>query len=601
MKLPYPLCLFFFVNWYDVTIAHARFGAVWGQGVGLQGQCYAIPTMHGGVEAIKPYVDEFISFASIHREYKFLVTRIGCGIAAFTPEEIAPLFREAIGLDNVILPRDFVKVLANSQDSTPASAITWDAKKDFLQKYRELMEKVRRGDQGAYYKVKELRAMEFRNTVEIVNQGHFTAENGRDFFFPSDDGMMRGTVFYEQEIHLPEIPPNDGPTIVEVQNIDCLYAGAQLKEQGYNPAVLNMASRQNPGGGVVTGAGAQEEMLFRRTNLFRSLYQFAPYARQYGITPSRHQYPLDKNFGGVYTPDAICFRESEQNGYALMDSPVTLAFITVAGMSRPDLTPGGMIADRHVEGIKNKIRTIFRIGLAHGHDALVLGALGCGAFRNPPRHVAKLFHEVMDEPEFSDRYKKIVFAILDDHNAHQSHNPEGNLKPFAEEFADMGKPRLTAEAKNAIMMWTMGAGNSSKRFNGENPIPPKTKLATKDSWKTMPMPERNVAFPAELTIPREAMQIIKYGHIPEAMEDHWFMYCDEDTIRYFRSWTGICIYEAKYMDCGDVFRITELRINREPSQYGCVDDKKDAYLFLALLTEEYGGDASELWDLAFSQ
>ena len=62
-------------------------------------------------------------------------------------------------------------------------------------------------------------------------------------------------------------PQSDTPTIVEVQNIDCLYAGTQLKEQGYNPAVLNMASRRNPGGGVVTGAGAQEETLFRRTNL----------------------------------------------------------------------------------------------------------------------------------------------------------------------------------------------------------------------------------------------------------------------------------------------------------------------------------------------
>ena len=104
-------------------------------------------------------------------------------------------------------------------------------------------------------------------------------------------------------------------------------------------------------------------------------------------------------------------------------------------MNRPDLTTGGMIANHHVEPIKNKIRTIFRIGLVHGHDSLVLGALGCGAFRNPPRHVARLFHEVMDEPEFKNKYRRVVFAILDDHNAHQRHNPEGNFKPFAEEFA----------------------------------------------------------------------------------------------------------------------------------------------------------------------
>lgn len=88
-------------------IAMDKFGAVWGQGVGLQGQSYAIPTMQGGVETIKPYVDEFIEFAKQHPEYKFLVTRIGCGIAGFTDEEIAPLFKEAQQLENVWLPKTF--------------------------------------------------------------------------------------------------------------------------------------------------------------------------------------------------------------------------------------------------------------------------------------------------------------------------------------------------------------------------------------------------------------------------------------------------------------------------------------------------------------
>ena len=95
-------------------IAMQRFGAVWGQGVGLQGQSYAIPTMQGGVETIRPYVDEFCRFAMEHPEYRFLVTPIGCGIAGFTAGEIAPLFREAAELDNVLLPKDFIAVLRKS-------------------------------------------------------------------------------------------------------------------------------------------------------------------------------------------------------------------------------------------------------------------------------------------------------------------------------------------------------------------------------------------------------------------------------------------------------------------------------------------------------
>ena len=88
-------------------VAADLFGAVWGQGVGLQGQSYAIPTMQGGVKTIKPYVDEFIAFAKEHQELKFLVTRIGCGIAGFSDEEIAPLFVEARNLTNVWLPQSF--------------------------------------------------------------------------------------------------------------------------------------------------------------------------------------------------------------------------------------------------------------------------------------------------------------------------------------------------------------------------------------------------------------------------------------------------------------------------------------------------------------
>ena len=87
------------------------FGAVWGQGVGLQGQSYAIPTMQGGVETIRPYVDEFIDFARRHPHLKFLVTEIGCGIAGFTPDEIAPLFAAAVSVENIWLPARFWKVL----------------------------------------------------------------------------------------------------------------------------------------------------------------------------------------------------------------------------------------------------------------------------------------------------------------------------------------------------------------------------------------------------------------------------------------------------------------------------------------------------------
>ncbi len=92
-------------------LAYNKFGAVWGLGVGLAGQTYAIPTMHGDINAIKPYVDQFIETARIMRDKKFLVTKIGCGIAGFSESQIAPLFRDALELDNVALPREFIGII----------------------------------------------------------------------------------------------------------------------------------------------------------------------------------------------------------------------------------------------------------------------------------------------------------------------------------------------------------------------------------------------------------------------------------------------------------------------------------------------------------
>lgn len=98
-------------------VARKKFGAIWGQGVGLQGQSYAIPTMQGGVETIKPYVDQFIKFAKEHTELFFYVTRIGCGIAGFKDRDIAPLFKDAMTVENICLPKSFVE--ENEKNASP--------------------------------------------------------------------------------------------------------------------------------------------------------------------------------------------------------------------------------------------------------------------------------------------------------------------------------------------------------------------------------------------------------------------------------------------------------------------------------------------------
>lgn len=93
------------------SFACRKLGAVWGVGEGLTGKCYALPTMEGGVDYVDGKVKTFIECAKAHPELRFLVTRIGCGIAGFTDDEIGPLFKDAIALENVILPKEFVETI----------------------------------------------------------------------------------------------------------------------------------------------------------------------------------------------------------------------------------------------------------------------------------------------------------------------------------------------------------------------------------------------------------------------------------------------------------------------------------------------------------
>ncbi len=104
-------------------IAYEEFGAKWGEGIGMTGRCYAIPTMDGSIDLIQKHVDDFIAYAKSHPESTFLVTPIGCGIAGWKVSQIAPLFRKATDLKNVTLPESFWQLLSYDRPTTPLEAI----------------------------------------------------------------------------------------------------------------------------------------------------------------------------------------------------------------------------------------------------------------------------------------------------------------------------------------------------------------------------------------------------------------------------------------------------------------------------------------------
>jgi uncharacterized protein (TIGR02452 family) len=172
-------------------------------------------------------------------------------------------------------------------------------------------------------------------------------------------------------------------------------------------AVLNLASERSAGGGWQNGALAQEEALCYRSSLYLSLH--------------KSYYPLP-SLSAIYSPSVLIIRDAMSRGHNLLvpaekstNLPVT-SVISVAALRRPALTADGKgykNEDQRAE-TKRKIRLTLRVAALGGHTKLVLGALGCGVFANPPNQVANCFIEVLREKEFQGGWwESVVFAIMD--------------------------------------------------------------------------------------------------------------------------------------------------------------------------------------------
>ena len=185
----------------------------------------------------------------------------------------------------------------------------------------------------------------------------------------------------------------------------------------------------------------------------------------------------------------------------------------------------------------------------------------------------------------------------------QGYGDEGAARDLMleEERKEMEKQTADDDEKKqfqAIMLWKLGLGNMGKLFNGEEPMPNKTKVAKSTSWKIDPMPQTDISrIEAGISITEEDMAIIRKGHIPEAQEDHWFMYCSKQHIRYYRSWTGTCAFEAHFLKKKQKYIIDEIIINHALVEFGVNGDEAGVALFLYLLIAEVGGDAMAAWDV----
>ena len=196
-----------------------------------------------------------------------------------------------------------------------------------------------------------------------------------------------------------------------LHNADTLDVAQGLVNQSKKPLVMNMASEFCPGGGWRKGSVAQEESLFYRSTYAQSLDS------RYGKCAIR--YPLDWD-QLVYSPNVLVFQDHD---YGILDyaDAWKVDFVAVAGLRRPEVTSQGKLTASDARKLKEKIRAVFWLAKQTHHDCVVLGALGCGAFHNPPEHVAEIFREVLGEPCASNL--EVHFAIY-------SRNNDKNFRVF---------------------------------------------------------------------------------------------------------------------------------------------------------------------------
>jgi uncharacterized protein (TIGR02452 family) len=244
-----------------------------------------------------------------------------------------------------------------------------------------------------------------RETVAIIEAGQYTTEAGNVVEIgPMVRRAVEGTVSYLPGCDLPAPKQPGRTTMIEVANETTLAAARRLVQDGYKPAALNFASAKNPGGGFLSGARAQEESLARSSALFACLDG----NEMYEFHRSRRD-PMYTDYA-IYSPDVPIIREDDGT---LLAEPYLCSFITCPAVNAKVVLERNPTRRAEIrQAMRMRTAKVLAIAAIHRHEALVLGAWGCGVFGNDGREIAELFRKALAE-QFSDLFSRIVFAVTD--------------------------------------------------------------------------------------------------------------------------------------------------------------------------------------------
>lgn len=272
-----------------------------------------------------------------------------------------------------------------------------------------------------------IRQRVYKHNLLTFNSWNYQTATGKTISLGDRQALLDATRVYTESVSADAVPARTETTRTGCANEDCLVIAKQLIDRGLNPAVLNLADAYHACGLYNSGSGAQEESLCRASTLSLTLYQYynKMWAQKAGV-PLRpvSAYPMDPRHGGIYSPQVTVFRDNASTGYALREEPFQTAIISVAALNFRDpeknktqdlqyMSEDGGFTPEGRQIMLDKIRTIYRIALQNGHDSVVMGAFGCGVFKLKPELVSAYFKEVLEESEFRNKFKAVVFAMLE--------------------------------------------------------------------------------------------------------------------------------------------------------------------------------------------
>jgi uncharacterized protein (TIGR02452 family) len=269
-----------------------------------------------------------------------------------------------------------------------------------------------------------------KETLAIVERGSYQAPSGNTVALRAQlDAAIRGTVLYRPEeldhlIAAAATSAAGAPPRIDVTPETTAQACRRLVESECVPHVvaLNFASAKNPGGGFLGGAKAQEEDLARCSALYScQLTQRAYYDANRATASMLYTDHI------IYSPDVPFFRDERLD---LLEAPFLVSVITVPAPNAGEALRRDPLAGPHIHAtLESRTAKLLAVAAHRAHRCLVLGAWGCGVFRNQPAEVAAVFHRWLDDARFRGAFDRVVFAVYD-RSAEQL-----TLRAFARQFA----------------------------------------------------------------------------------------------------------------------------------------------------------------------